>query len=104
LKKKQFKNLNTKPAVINKKSNTHPTLVLTFLWAPTIILTSMFFHVKVYLLNPQKKCWEKEEEEETMGVIPTKLLPGFVGLAYQEGKDIVFRLIIEYSSLRDFRP
>jgi hypothetical protein len=24
------------------------------------------------------------------------------GLAYQEGKDIVFRLIIEYSSLRDF--
>ncbi len=28
----------------------------------------------------------------------------FVGLAYQ-GKDIVFRLIIEYSSLRDFyRP
>ncbi len=27
----------------------------------------------------------------------------FVGLAYQ-GKDIVFRLIIEYSSLRDFGP
>jgi hypothetical protein len=26
----------------------------------------------------------------------------FVGLAYQEGKDIVFRFIIEYSSLRDF--
>ncbi len=26
---------------------------------------------------------------------------GFVGLAYQ-GKDIVFRFIIEYSSLRDF--
>jgi len=29
----------------------------------------------------------------------------FVGLAYQEGKDIVFRFIIEYSSLMDFyRP
>jgi hypothetical protein len=28
----------------------------------------------------------------------------FVALAYQEGKDIVFRLIIEYSSLRDFGP
>jgi hypothetical protein len=30
----------------------------------------------------------------------------FIGLAYQEGKDIVFRFIyIEYSSLRDFyRP
>ncbi len=28
---------------------------------------------------------------------------GFVGLAYQ-GRDIVFRFIIEYSSLRDFGP
>jgi hypothetical protein len=28
----------------------------------------------------------------------------FVGLAYQEGKDIVFRFIIEYSSLRNFGP
>jgi hypothetical protein len=27
----------------------------------------------------------------------------FVGLAYQ-GKDTVFRFIIEYSSLRDFGP
>jgi hypothetical protein len=27
----------------------------------------------------------------------------FVGLAYQ-GKDIMFRFIIEYSSLRDFGP
>jgi hypothetical protein len=27
----------------------------------------------------------------------------FVGLAYQ-GKDIVFRFIIEYGSLRDFAP
>jgi hypothetical protein len=26
----------------------------------------------------------------------------FVGLAYYQGKDIVFRSIIEYSSLRDF--
>jgi len=33
-----------------------------------------------------------------------KMLPkAFVGLAYQ-GKDIVFRFIIEYSSLRDFGP
>jgi hypothetical protein len=28
----------------------------------------------------------------------------FVGLAYYQGKDIVFRFIIEYSSLRDFGP
>jgi hypothetical protein len=26
------------------------------------------------------------------------------GLAYYQGKDIVFRFIIEYSSLRDFGP
>jgi len=29
--------------------------------------------------------------------------PQYVGLAYK-GKDIVFRFIIEYSSLRDFGP
>jgi hypothetical protein len=28
----------------------------------------------------------------------------FVGLAYYQGKDIVFRFIIEYSCLRDFGP
>jgi hypothetical protein len=36
-----------------------------------------------------------------VGVTPR--LEIFVGLAYQ-GKDIVFRFIIEYSSLRDFGP
>jgi hypothetical protein len=36
--------------------------------------------------------------------MPSKrLLLQFIGLAYQ-GKDIVFRFIIEYSSLRDFGP
>jgi len=29
---------------------------------------------------------------------------GFIGVAYQGKKDIVFRFIIEYSSLRDFGP
>jgi hypothetical protein len=33
----------------------------------------------------------------------TPRLEIFVGVAYQ-GKDIVFRFIIEYSSLRDFGP
>jgi len=28
----------------------------------------------------------------------------FVGVAYQGKKDIVFKFIIEYSSLRDFGP
>jgi hypothetical protein len=32
------------------------------------------------------------------------IVGAFVGLAYQQGKDIVFRLIIEYSSLMDFGP
>jgi hypothetical protein len=72
--KKQFKNLNTKPAVINKKSNTHPTLVLTFLWAPTIILTSMFFHVKVYLLTPQKHAGKtRRRRRSNNGFHPYKL-------------------------------
>ncbi len=30
-----------------------------------------------------------------------EVILGFIGLAYQEGKDIVFRFILEYSSLRD---
>jgi hypothetical protein len=41
--------------------------------------------------DEQNQCW-------------LVLVDGFVGLAYQEGKDIVFRFIIEYSSLRDFGP
>jgi hypothetical protein len=28
----------------------------------------------------------------------------FIGLAYQEGKDKLFRSIIEYNSLKDFGP
>jgi hypothetical protein len=28
----------------------------------------------------------------------------FVGLTYYQGKDIVFRFIVEYSSLSDFGP
>jgi hypothetical protein len=32
-----------------------------------------------------------------------RFLEEFFGLAYK-GKDIVFRLIVEYSSLRDFGP
>jgi hypothetical protein len=31
-----------------------------------------------------------------------KTLQNFIGLVYQGKKDIVFRFIIEYSSLRDF--
>jgi hypothetical protein len=38
-----------------------------------------------------------------MGLLDFGNLNLFVGLAYQ-GKDIVFRFIIEYSSLMDFGP
>jgi hypothetical protein len=50
-------------------------------------------------------------KERASGLFPvTKMcshqlpsLKSFIGIAYQ-GKDIVFRFIIEYSSLRDFWP
>jgi hypothetical protein len=38
-----------------------------------------------------------------VGVDECQILLQFVGLAYR-GKDIVFRVIIEHSSLRDFGP
>jgi hypothetical protein len=31
-------------------------------------------------------------------------IPSFIGLAYYQGKHIVFRFIREYSSFRDFGP
>jgi hypothetical protein len=43
-------------------------------------------------------------------ILPTVVTQGimnqciFIGLAYHQGKDIVFRFIIEYSSLRGFGP
>jgi hypothetical protein len=47
----------------------------------------------------EKKTLEKKprKKEEANWV-------GFIGLAYQGKKDIVFRFIIEYSTLRDFGP
>jgi hypothetical protein len=39
--------------------------------------------------------------ESPLGI---KVFDVFIGLAYYPGKDIVFRFIIEYSSLRDFGP
>jgi hypothetical protein len=47
----------------------------------------------------KKKTLEKKprKKEEANWV-------GFIGLAYQGKKDIVFRFIIEYSTLRDFGP
>jgi hypothetical protein len=54
----------------------------------------------------KKNAWKKKKmkKKKQQGDHPYKLLHGFVGLAYQGPLDIVFGLIIEYSSLRDFRP
>ncbi len=49
--------------------------------------------------------WEKQTAKfgTFFGGIRSILGNYFVGLAYQ-GKDIVFKFIIEYGSLRDFGP
>jgi hypothetical protein len=44
------------------------------------------------------------EESENGGMHKSKLSCSFNRLAYQGKKDIVFRFIIEHSSLRDFGP
>jgi hypothetical protein len=45
---------------------------------------------------PRKKSNRKIKE--------SRGFPQFIGLDYYQGKDIVFRFIIEYSSLRGFAP
>jgi hypothetical protein len=60
------------------------------------------FHVHMYIMmNVTNQIWQL-----FLDVIICKILMAkqtFIGLAYK-GKDIVFRFIIEYSSLRDFGP
>jgi hypothetical protein len=65
-----------KPVRVN---NTHPTMP----------------HQRERERKKERKREREREREES------HLLACFIGLAYQ-GKDIVFRFIIEYSSLRDF--
>jgi hypothetical protein len=43
-----------------------------------------------------------QRQGDFMQIIANMLL--FVGLAYYQGKDIVFEFILEYNSLRDFGP
>jgi hypothetical protein len=55
-------------------------------------------------ITPTPPCHIKEREKERERERERErshLLACFIGLAYQS-KDIVFRFIIEYSSLRDF--
>jgi hypothetical protein len=52
-------------------------------------------------LGPNWRCSYSKERKESpfFGVL------WFIGLAYYyQGKDIVFRFVIEYSSLKDFDP
>jgi hypothetical protein len=37
-------------------------------------------------------------------ILPIHVTKSVFGPAYQQGKDIVFRFIIEYSSLREYGP
>jgi hypothetical protein len=64
--------------------------------------------------SPKHKKTKQEQEDKNFPLLLLllrpcllpSLLPStrlFVGLAYK-GKDLVFRFIIEYSSLRDFGP
>jgi hypothetical protein len=47
----------------------------------------------------ENPCTAKEPKLKGSNILPGSS----IGLAYQ-GQDIVFRFIIEYSSLSDFRP
>jgi hypothetical protein len=51
------------------------------------------------------KILKQTQDIKNRGMIPNSIYFGssFICLAYQ-GKDIVFRLVVEYSSLRDFGP
>jgi hypothetical protein len=51
--------------------------------------------------NEEIHCQEKGTITDPTIIV--KFSPIFVGFAYQ-GKDIVFRFILEYSSLRDIGP
>jgi hypothetical protein len=58
------------------------------------------FWVQINLTSKMGKNQMREKKTENFTCFLACL---FVGLAYQ-GKDIVFRFITEYSSLRDFGP
>jgi len=69
------------------------------------------WQLKVFIfwlgLGNEFKFWNKPQLQSSGPLLSANILhkepEEFVGLAYQ-GKDIVFRFIIEYSSLRDFGP
>jgi hypothetical protein len=62
----------------------------------------------MYAFFKIKKCYPenpKPPRHKNRGMISSSIYFGnyFICLAYQ-GKDIVFRFVVEYSSLRDFGP
>ncbi len=81
-------------------TNTHTTLSpsLPLCWASRLYLDDFFSWVTFIGLDVRSYSTYKSRH-----VLAT--IPSFIGLAYYQGKDIVFRFIIEYSSFRDFyRP
>ncbi len=60
--------------------------------------------VLIYFSEPELEVWHRSKELANNDFYFTGRglkVPKFVGIV---GKDIVFRFIIEYSSLRDFGP
>ncbi len=75
-----------------------------------IIVAVQVGAVKIYVAEVEA-LRKKERQGKTQETIKNWFKPLvpllifiFIGLAYYQGKDIVFRFIIEYSSLMDFCP
>jgi len=67
---------------------------------------TIFAHETNYMKLVMKVFCPLASSVHSVVPLPLHLLAEylFIGLAYYKGKDIVFRFIIEYSSLRDFGP
>jgi len=62
--------------------------------------TWMIFFCWVTFIGLDVRSYSTSKSRHVLATIPS-----FIGIAYYQGKDIVFRFIIEYSSFRDFyRP
>ncbi len=76
------------------KTQMHPTTQSLLLW--------LYLRLSCFL-GGEKNWMGNQNLIERIGLDDLLSNGLFVGLAYQ-GKDIVFRFIIEYSSLMDFGP
>ncbi len=72
---------------------------------PTPMINANLISISLHLLEAKNslKFFQCHESNAHFFFWVSIIMPLFVRLVYQ-GKDIVFRFIIEYSSLRDFGP